>query len=201
MTINRSCITFFILFAVMLALVACSGNAPTSSGSTPTGLSSTPPDSGNGERSGGEGGLVTYTDAAQHFSIELSGSWTQDTSVSNGVKFVGGEDSLVLEFRSLPASSDLLSYVQQDATTLGATFPGFQQVTLAPSTEVQKAVVLGFESDSTSAVTGKTYRARSDRFYIQLVDRRLAVLTVSGPTNHYDREGVRDIALTLKVTR
>jgi hypothetical protein len=117
------------------------------------------------------------------------------------VKFVGGDDSLVLEFRSLPASSDLLSYVQQDATTLGATFPGFRKVTLAASTELQKAVVLGFESDGTSAVTGKTYRARSDRYYIQLADGRLAVLTISGPMNHYDREGARDIALTLKVTR
>jgi hypothetical protein len=48
-------------------------------------------------------------------------------------------------------------------------------------------------------VTGKSFTAHDEIYYIQLADGRIAVLTVAGPDNHYDREGVRDIALTLKV--
>jgi hypothetical protein len=34
-----------------------------------------------------------------------------------------------------------------------------------------------------------------------LADGRIAILTVYSPENHYDREGVRDIALTFKATK
>ena len=39
------------------------------------------------------------------------------------------------------------------------------------------------------------------RSYMPLADGRLAILTVTGPTKQYDREGVRDIALTFKTTK
>jgi len=80
-------------------------------------------------------------------------------------------------------------------------FPGFKQLSLAASTEVKDAIILGFEATGTSAVTGKTYTAHDERYYMPLADGRLAILTVAGPSSHYDREGVRDIALTFKVTR
>src|SRR5258707_15847131 len=50
---------------------------------------------------GGEGGvesaLVTYSDAAQGFAIAHPSNWTQDSSFTAGVKFVGGDSSLILE--------------------------------------------------------------------------------------------------------
>jgi len=50
-------------------------------------------------------------------------------------------------------------------------------------------------------VTGKAFTAHNERYYMPLADGRSAVLTVAGPENHYDREGVRDIALTFKSTK
>jgi hypothetical protein len=156
----------------------------------------------NGE--GGEGGveaaLVTYADSAQGFAIGHPGPWTQDTTITNGVKFVGGDDWMTLEFVTPPAGTDAMTYATNDVANVSAAFPGFQQLSLAPSTEVQDAVILGFSADGTSAVTGKAFKAHDERYYIPLAGGRLAVLTVAGPENHYDREGVRDIALTLKVT-
>jgi len=50
-------------------------------------------------------------------------------------------------------------------------------------------------------VTGKTFTAHNERYYMPLADGRIAILTVVGPDNAYDREGVRDIALTFKLTK
>jgi len=144
---------------------------------------------------------VTYRDAGQRFSVGYPGSWTRDSGVTEGVKFDGGDDSMRLEFITLPQGTTVMAYAEQDVAAVSAAFPGFQQVGLAASTEVAKAVVLGFEAQGTSTVTGKVYAARSDRYYIPLSDGRLAVLTVVGPKSHYDREGVRDIALTLRVIK
>jgi hypothetical protein len=144
---------------------------------------------------------VTYSDATQGFAIGYPSPWTQDTSVTQGVRFVGGDDSMTLEFVTPPAGTDAMAYAQSDLDAMRAAFPGFQQVGLAASTEVPNAVVLGFEADGTSAVTGRAYHARGDRYYIALDDGRIAVLTVVGPASHYDREGVRDIALTLRVAQ
>jgi hypothetical protein len=155
----------------------------------------------NGE-TGGEGGveaaLVTYTDTTQGFSIGHPGPWTQDQTVTNGVRFVGGDDSLTLEIVTPAAGTDALTYAQTDAAAVQAAFPGFKQLDLAASTEVTNAAILGFEADGQSVVTGKAFRAHNERYYMPLNDGRLAILTVIGPADHYDREGVRDIALTFK---
>lgn len=45
-----------------------------------------------------EAALVTYADAGQGFAIGYPASWTQDKSVTSGVKLVGGDDSMTLEF-------------------------------------------------------------------------------------------------------
>lgn len=193
--------------ALALALAACAGAPATQP--VPTAVSAQPAptvaaQSAVGGEAGGEGGveaaLVTYQDAAQHFAIGRPGPWTQDPSVTDGVRFNGGDDFMRLQFVTPPAGADAMAYAKQDAAAAAKEFPGFTQVGLAPSTEVDKAIVLGFTAQGTSAVTGKSYQARGDRYYIPQTDGRIAVITVLGPASHYDREGVRDIALTLKVT-
>ena len=82
---------------------------------------------------------------------------------------------------------------------ISAAFPGFKQLNLEPSTEVKSAIILGFEANGKSVVTGKDFTAHDERYYMPLADGRIAVLTVVGPANHYDREGVRDIALTFQM--
>ena len=201
----RSVVLALLLLALALAGCTATSTAQPQSVSpiaSPT-LPPTPPAVSNEE--GGEGGveaaLVTYADAQQGFAIGYPSPWTQDTSVTTGVKFVGGDDSLTLEFVPPPAGSDAMAYAKRDLSAVASAFPGFKQVGLAASTEVKGAVVLGFTANGTSAVTGKAFSARGDRYYMPLADGRMAVLTVLGPDNHYDREGVRDIALTFRATK
>lgn len=183
------------------ALAAC-GSQPASSA---TNAQPTLPAVSNGESGGETGGveaaLVTYSDAAQGFSIGHPGPWTQDQSVTSGVKFVGGDDSLTLQFVTPPAGMDAMTYAKDDVARVSAAFLGFKQLSLAPSTEVKNAIILGFEANGTSAVTGKAFTAHNEIYYLPLADGRIAVLTVVSPENHYDREGVRDIALTFKTTK
>lgn len=182
---------------VMILLASCSGTSTSSS------TQATLPVTGNGEGNGEEGGveaaLVTYSDAAQGFSIGYPGPWSQDKSVTKGVKFVGGDDWFTLVFVTPPSGIDTMTYAQNDIANVSAAFPGFKQIDLKSSTEVKDAIILGFTADGTSVVTGKSFTAHNEIYYIPLADGRIAVLTVAGPENHYDREGVRDIALTLKV--
>jgi hypothetical protein len=188
------------VFWLALALTACGGQpaAPASN------VQPTQPalnNEGGGEAGGVEAALVTYADAAQGFSIGHPGPWTQDKSATKGVKFVGGDDSLTLELVTLPAGTDAMAYAKNDVAAVTAAFPGFNQLSLQPSTEVKGAIILGFEANGTSAVTGKSFKAHNERYYIPVSGGRLAVLTVVGPDNHYDRESVRDIALTLKMSK
>jgi hypothetical protein len=201
-------------FVAMLTISACGGAAPQqSSAATPTAQANAaqaqqtpvsplptnvPAGEAKGEAGGVETAFVTYTDAAQHFSVGHPGSWTQDPSAKDTLKFNGGDSSLALTFVTLAAGKDAMAYASGDVATATAQYPGFKQVGLAPSTEVQGAIVLGFEASGKSAVTGKAFTARGDRYYIPMSDGRLAVFTVVGPTQNYDREGVRDLALTLK---
>jgi len=182
----------FVILVFALALVACGQSA------------SAPAQSVGGE-AGGEGGVetafVTYSDAAHGFAIGHPSNWTQDTSFANGVRFAGGDDWMTLEFVTPAAGTDVMTYAQNDVAAVSAVFPGFKQLSLQPSTEVKNAIILGFTANGTSAVTGKAFTAHNERYYMPLADGRIAVLTVVGPENHYDREGVRDIALTFNVTR
>jgi hypothetical protein len=159
------------------------------------------PNAENGGEGGVEAALVTYSDVAQGFAIGHPGPWTQDTSITAGVKFVGGDDYMSLEFVTPSAGTDAITYAQSDVAAVTAAFPGFKQIDLKASTEVKDAIILGFTADGKSAVTGKTFTAHNERYYMPLVDGRIAILTVVGPENHYDREGVRDIALTFKLIK
>ena len=151
------------------------------------------------EGGGGEAALVTYADAAQGFSIDYPKPWTRDLAVKEGVKFVG-DGTFILTFVKTD-SKDVLAFATGDVKAFAASLPSFKQVGLDLSTEVKNAAVLGFETTGTSNVTGKTFVARGDRYYIALKDGRVAILTVITSVKNYDREGVRDMALTLKVTQ
>jgi len=187
-----------LLVLVGVAVLTACGGQPVSSGQP------TLPAVSNGEN-GGEGGveaaLVTYSDVKQGFAIGHPGPWTQDASFTNGVKFIGGDSYMTLEFVTPPAGTNAMTYAQSDVPALTVAFPGTKQIDLKPSIEVKDAIILGFAADGKSAVTGKTFTAHNERYYMPLADGRIAILTVVSPENHYDREGVRDIALTFKVTK
>jgi hypothetical protein len=194
----------FVALALSLALTACSAPAPAApvvSGAAQPTLPAVANGEGGGEAGGVEAALVTYSDATQGFAIGHPGPWTQDTSVTNGVKFVGGSDSMTLEFVTPSAGMDAMSYAKSDVAAVTAAFPGFKQIDLKASTEVKNAIILGFSADATSSVTGKAFTAHNERYYMPLADGRIAILTVVAPENQYDREGVRDIALTFKSTK
>jgi len=194
----------FLTLVLSLTLAACGAPAPTAPAVSNVVQSTLPAvanGEGGGEAAGVEAALVTYSDATQGFAIGHPGPWTQDTSVTNGVKFVGGSDSLTLEFVTPPAGTDAMSYAKSDVAAVTAAFPGFKQIDLKASTEVKNAIILGFSANATSAVTGKTFTAHNERYYMPLADGRIAILTVVAPENQYDREGVRDIALTFKSTK
>ena len=182
-------------------LSACGGSAKAPEAPAAPPAAAAPDAAGAQEGEGVEVALVTYADSSQGFSVGYPGTWTQNPAVKDGVQFDGGDDRMRLEFVSAPDPSDPLAYAKSDLAALGGLFPGFKQLGLGASTEVEKAVVLGFEASGTSSVTGKTYTARGDRYYLPMQDGRLAILTVVGPSSHYDSEGVRDIALTLKTIR
>ena len=204
------------LFAAALILVACGSPAssavPTQTGMqassnatlipTQTLASTDAPTVGKeagGEGGGGEAALVTYADATQGFAIDYPKPWTQDPTVKEGVKF-DGDGTMSLTFvKANP--KEVMAFATTDVKPFSASLPSFKQVGLDASTEVQNSVVLGFETNGISNVTGKTYAARGDRYYIALKDGRIAVVTVISPAKRYDREGIRDIALTLKVTK
>ena len=200
------------LLAVALLLGACGRPATTAPVPKPTAMAAIPASvtaaptaaqavggEAGGEAGGIEAALVTYADPSGSYAIGHPGPWTQDTTFADGVRFNGGDESMALSFVTPPAGSSAADYAAQDAVALSAIIPGFAKVGIAPSTEVDRAIVLGFTADGTSAVTGKAFGARGDRYYIPVAGGRIAVLTVSAPASRYDREGVRDIALTLKV--
>jgi len=185
--------TSIVLFlALVIALAACgakTANQPSSEAG------------GTGGEGGVEAALVTYSDTAQGFSVGYPNNWTQDTRFTNGVKFAGGDSYMTLEFVTPPAGTDAMTYAQSDVAAVSAAFPGFNQLNLAPSTEVQNAIILGYNATGTSTITAKTFIAHDERYYMPLADGRIAILTVVTPDNLYDREGVRDIALTFKLTK
>ncbi len=191
---KRIQILALLMMVAVMALSACGGKPASNNGQTAQ-------PAGEGGEGGVEAALVTYSDSTQGFAIGHPSTWSQDTTFTNGVKFVGGDDWMTLEFVSPSAGMDAMTYAQNDVAAVAAAFPGFKQIDLKASTEVKDAIILGFNADGKSAVTGKTFTAHNERYYMPLADGRIAILTVVSPENHYDREGVRDIALTFQVTK
>src|SRR5215212_11817062 len=123
---------WLLVLLLSLGMVSCGSPAPVSGGEE------------QGEEGGVEAMLVTFSDAAQEFAIGYPSTWTQDTSFTNGVKFVGGDDWMTLEFITPPAGTDAMSYAQNDAAAVSSAFTNFKQLSLEPSTEVNDAIILGF---------------------------------------------------------
>jgi hypothetical protein len=192
-------ITFMVLLSTLgiSACVAKSGQT----GSVQAILPVVSNGEGGGEGEGAEVALVTFSDIAQGFSIAYPQPWSRDDAITTGVKFNGGDDSMLLEFVTLSAATDAMAYAKNDETVIKNQFTNYKMVGLDASTEVKNAIVLGFEASGKSTVTGKDYTARGDRYYMPTNDGRLAILTVVGPVQNYDREGVRDIALTFKLSK
>ena len=150
----------YILIPALLlgfALAACGTPAPAAPTSPSPQATLATVANGEGGEGGVEAALVMYADSAQGFAIGHPGPWTQDATVADGMKYVGGDDWMTLEFVTPPAGADTMTYATDDVANVATAFPGFKQLSLAPSTEVKDAVILGFSADGTSAVTGKPF--------------------------------------------
>jgi hypothetical protein len=96
--------------------------------------------------------------------------------------------------------ADLTAFATKDKVAVAKEFTGYKEVSLKNSSEVKGAVILTFEWDAgKSTVTGKDVQAHVDRYYIPQSNGRVAIMTGSEPVSAFDRETVRDVALTVKV--
>lgn len=156
--------------------------------------------SGNGEGEGGETPLIAFRDPASQVSISYPSTW-QKTS-DQPLTFTGVDEYISLEIRPL-TGGDVLAAAKTDEASLSTANSGYKTVgTIVASKEVKNAAVISYEWNlAKSAVTGKPVHQRADRYYINLGDGRVALLTGSSPKTTFDREQVRDIALALKVTK
>ena len=144
--------------------------------------------------------LVKYSNQALGYSISYPQTWTKDSGFANGLKFAGGDNAMTVEMVSAAAGLDLLSFAKAD-TGLMSHYPGAQTLGIALSKEVKGAVVRGFTAKGKSVVTGKPFDIKGDRYYLALGLGKVVIITVGGPTRLYDREGIRDIALTFRATK
>ncbi|TAJ19804.1 MAG: hypothetical protein EPO65_05555 [Dehalococcoidia bacterium] len=150
---------------------------------------------------GGEGAaeaaLVAFTDPVSKLSLQYPSSWTKTSD--SPLTFSGQDEFIKLEV--VARTADPLAAAKADEASVRAVTPEYRAVSTVSSKEVKGAAVLSYEWGlEKSAVTGKPVRERADRYYISLGDGRLAILTGSAPTSRFDREQVRDIALTVKAT-
>ncbi|MHB0896297.1 MAG: hypothetical protein ACYC1A_01955 [Spirochaetales bacterium] len=149
---------------------------------------------------GGEVPLVKYSNATLGYSISYPQTWMKDSGFANGLKFTGGDNAMTVEIVPTAAGVDLLALAKADAG-LASYYPGAQTVGIAISKEVRGAVVRGFTAKGKSLVTGKPFDIRGDRYYLALGAGKVVIITVGGPTRLYDREGIRDIALTFRAAK
>jgi len=160
--------------------------------------------SSGGEDTGGPGeladeALVTYQAPDGSYSFQHPQSWTEETDSNGNVRFAGRDAFVGVVVRPDPGT-DLTAFATQDAQAVATEFAGYKQISIKDSKEVKNAVILTFEWDAgKSAVTGKDVRAHVDRYYIPVSNGRVAIMTGSEPVSAFDRETVRDVALTVKV--
>lgn len=151
-----------------------------------------------GGEGGGETGLAIFADTANRISIGYPSAWRKTSD--QPLTFTGQDEFIAVEVR--PRATDPLAAAKADQSAVQANSPGFALVSLAASTEVKNASVMSYTWElPKSSVTGKPVPERADRYYIDLGDGRMAVVTGSYPKATFDREQVRDIALTLKATK
>ena len=148
---------------------------------------------------GGEAALVSVTDPATKLAFKHPASWTRTSE--GPLTFTGQDEYVSLEVRPL-AAADVLAAAKADDGAVKSAAPGYKGVGLAASTEVKNSAVASYEWDlAKSAVTGKPVHQRADRYYINLGNGQMAILTGSSPSARFDREQVRDIALTVQVAK
>ena len=153
-----------------------------------------------GAEGGGEAVLVAVTDQAARLSFKRPASWTRTSETP--LTFSGQDEYISSEARPL-AGADVLAIAKADEAAVQAANPGYKLVgAIALSKEVKNAAVISYEWDlAKSAVSGKPVHERADRYYISLGNGQVAILTGSSPSTRFDREQVRDIALTVQVTK
>lgn len=147
---------------------------------------------------GGEGveqTLLSWSDPSLGFAIQYPSTWTRDAATSSALAFSGGDGSM---------SVDIVTSSAKDVEAFARAYQplalkDYKPLSLAASTEVKKAWVLGFTASANSAVTGKRVDLRGDRYFLPYAPGKYAVITIISPKRLYDREGARDIALTFKV--
>jgi hypothetical protein len=154
---------------------------------------------GEGGENQGEAPLVAFNDPNNQISISYPSTW-QKTS-DDPLTFTGQDEFLEIEIRQ-NGGSDPLTVAKADQGSIEAGAPGFKLLGVAASKEVNNSAVISYTWElPRSAVTGKPVAERADTYFIDLGDGRMAVLTGSSPKTTFDREQVRDIALTLKVNK
>ncbi|MEO9254301.1 MAG: hypothetical protein ABI305_02090 [Tepidiformaceae bacterium] len=155
---------------------------------------------GAGPEGSGDAQLVSVTDTATHLSFHYPSTWTR--TGESPLTYSGQDEFVSEEARPVPAG-DVLAAAKADEAAVKAANPGYKSIaTIAASTEVKNAAVVSYEWDlAKSAVTGKPVHQRADRYYINLGNGQMAILTGSSPSTRFDREQVRDIALTVQAAK
>lgn len=177
--------------AVLVAIAALSLAVPVASACGGSG-------GGEGGENGGETPLVAFQDPAGKVAVSYPSTW-QKTS-DQPLTFTGQDEFLSIEIRQ--AGGDPVAAAKADQAAVESVAPGFKLTGIVASKEVKNSAVMSYTWETPrSAVTGKPVAEQADRYYIDLGDGRLAVLTGSAPKANFDREQVRDIALTLKVSK
>jgi len=153
---------------------------------------------GEGGEGGGETPLVSFNDTASKISLSYPSTWRKTSD--QPLTFTGQDEFIAVEIRQ--NSGDPLAAAKADEGAVQAASPGFKLTSIAASKEVKNSAVMSYTWElGKSSVTGKAVPEQADRYYIDLGDGRIAVLTGSSPKTNFDREQVRDIALTLKVNK
>jgi hypothetical protein len=137
--------------------------------------------------------LTDFTDAARGWSFKRPTSWTQDSSLKDGVRFVGGDEWLTLQIidsKQTPEQFTSSFAVPGGETKIG--IKPFKQGKFSAS-------VFSSRSLGKSSVTGKPTDLLTDRWVFSPKLGKLAILTVTGPKKVFDWEGNRDMALSVRV--
>lgn len=153
---------------------------------------------GEGGENGGEAPLVSFQDPAGKITVSYPSTW-QKTS-DQPLTFTGQDEFLSVELRQ--GSGDLVAMAKADQAAVQADAPSFKLSGIVASKEVKNSAVMSYTWETPrSTVTGKPVAEQADRYYMDLGDGQVAVLTGSAPKANFDREQIRDIALTLKVSK
>ena len=174
--------------------MACGGSSPAALGSAPEATAA------GGAEAGGEAVLVSVTDPATKLSFKHPATWTRTSD--SPLTFSGQDEYISVAVRPL-GGTDIVAAAKTDEAAVKAANPGYKAVgTTAASREVKNSALMSYEWDlAKSAVTGKPVHERVDRYYINLGNGQMAIVTGSSPSNRFDAQQVRDIALTVQVAK